>query len=225
MACTKPRARKQQLKAVIIGAPSHQGEEGYQVSDNIERIRQDLARGEGSIRVDLGAAQPGRWADRVQEVVVLKVKPGAKVVPTELETALIAPCGMNCGLCIRYLREKRPCGGCRSGVEGKAKSVLACTISTCDILRASESGFCSDCTKPPCPRLKRLDARYRQKYRMSMLDNLRSIRDKGVEAFAESERERWACPECGGVQCVHAAECIYCGHEWPRGGGPSSAST
>lgn len=155
---------------------------------------------------------------------MLKVKAGGKVLPTDLGTALIAPCGMNCGLCMCYLREKNTCGSCRSGDEGKAKSVLACTIRTCDIVRASESGFCSDCTKIPCPRLKRLGARYRQKYRMSMRDNLQAIRGKGVEAFAESERERWACPECGGVQCVHIAECIYCGHDWPRGGGPTSAS-
>ena len=25
---------------------------------------------------------------------------------------LIAACGMNCGLCIGFLREKKPCGGC-----------------------------------------------------------------------------------------------------------------
>jgi len=25
---------------------------------------------------------------------------------------IIAPCGMNCGLCTGHLREKRPCGGC-----------------------------------------------------------------------------------------------------------------
>jgi hypothetical protein len=27
-------------------------------------------------------------------------------------TGLIAACGMNCGLCIGYLREKKPCSGC-----------------------------------------------------------------------------------------------------------------
>ena len=25
---------------------------------------------------------------------------------------LIAPCGMNCGICIGYLKEKKPCGDC-----------------------------------------------------------------------------------------------------------------
>ena len=145
---------------------------------------------------------------------MLKVKPGEKRTPQALRAELIAPCGMNCGLCMCYLREKNTCEGCRSGDEGKAKSVLACTIRKCEAVRVSESGFCSDCAKLPCPRLKRLDARYRKKYRMSMLENLRTIREDGIVLFVESERERWTCPECGGVQCVHTAECIYCGFAW-----------
>jgi hypothetical protein len=142
---------------------------------------------------------------------MLKVKPGKKRTPQALCAELIAPCGMNCGLCMAYLREKNTCEGCRSGDGGKAKSVLACTIRKCETFRMSESGFCSGCAKLPCPRLKRLDARYRKKYRMSMLENLHTIREGGIVPFVASERERWACPECGGVQCVHTAECIYCG--------------
>jgi hypothetical protein len=143
---------------------------------------------------------------------MLKVKPGEKHTPQDISVELIAPCGMICGLCMCYLREKNTCMGCRSGDEGKAKSVLACSIRKCEIVSESESGFCSDCTKLPCPRLKRLDARYREKYRMSMLENLRAIHEDGVGPFVESERQRWRCPTCGGMQCVHTAECINCGH-------------
>jgi hypothetical protein len=121
---------------------------------------------------------------------------------------------MDCALCMGYQRGKNRCLGCRAGDDGKAKSVLACTIRNCETLRSCESGFCSECGKLPCPRLKRLDARYRAKYRMSMLDNLRSIAVQGIEAFVESERERWTCPQCGGLQCVHTPECLYCGHRW-----------
>jgi len=145
---------------------------------------------------------------------MLKVRPGEKRTPQALCAELIAPCGMNCGLCMCYLRKKITCGGCRSGDEGKSKSVLACTIRKCEAVRASVSVFCSDCAKLPCPRLKRLDVRYRKKYRMSMLENLRAIREDGIEPFVESERKRWTCPECGGVQCVHTTECIYCGFAW-----------
>lgn len=146
--------------------------------------------------------------------MTLKVKPGEKLSSQALEPELVAPCGMNCGLCMRYLRSKNRCLGCRTEDEGKAKSVLACSIRNCETLRSGESGFCTECENLPCPRLKRLNSRYRTKYRMSMLENLQRIHDIGIEAFVESERERWVCPECGGLQCVHTAECIYCGHVW-----------
>jgi hypothetical protein len=147
--------------------------------------------------------------------VPLRVTTREKLLPQVLVPALIAPCGMDCGLCLGFVRDKNRCLGCRAGDEGKAKSCLACTIRNCEALRSGESPFCGDCDRFPCPRLKRLDARYRAKYRMSMLENLQMIRDVGIEAFVASERERWACPECGGLQCVHTLECVYCGYVWP----------
>jgi hypothetical protein len=146
----------------------------------------------------------------------LRVRPREKLMPDVLVPELVAPCGINCGLCMVYVRDKKGCLGCRAGDEGKAKSCLACTIRNCEPIRSGELAFCgSDCGRFPCPRLKRLDARYREKYRTSMLENLRAIRDEGVEAFVAAEKVRWACPECGGLQCVHTPECVYCGHVWP----------
>ena len=113
----------------------------------------------------------------------LKVVPGEKLSPQALEPELIAPCGMNCGLCRCYLRDGNRCLGCRTGDEGKAISVLACTIRTCEKLGSGEHDFCMDCDQLPCPRLKRLDTRYRSKYRLSMLENLAAIRELGVRAF------------------------------------------
>ena len=146
--------------------------------------------------------------------MTLRANTGQKHWPHELQPELIAPCGMDCGLCIGYLRDKDRCSGCRTRDDGKAKSVLACTIRNCEMLGAGQSGFCGHCGKMPCPRLKRLDARYRAKYRMSMLENLRIINDLGVEEFIEWERERRTCPQCGGVECVHREQCIYCGRIW-----------
>ena len=157
-----------------------------------------------------------RCADRRRWPVPLRVKPRVKLLPQALEPELIAPCGMNCGLCMAYVRDKRGCLGCRAGDEGKAESCLACTIRTCETRQSGEWVFCNiDCERFPCARLKGLDARYRTKYRMSMLENLREIQDVGVEAFVANERERCECPECGGLQCVHTPECVYCGHVWP----------
>ncbi|MBU1413597.1 DUF3795 domain-containing protein [Myxococcota bacterium] len=143
----------------------------------------------------------------------LRIKPRQKLLPGVLAPELIAPCGMDCALCMAFVRDKNGCLGCLAGDEYKPKSCQACSIRNCEVIRSGEANFCSDdCGRFPCPRLKRLDARYRLKYRMSMLENLRAIQDEGVDAFVASERERWVCPECGGLLCVHTPECVYCGH-------------
>lgn len=145
----------------------------------------------------------------------LRVNPRERLLSDVLSAELIAPCGMDCGLCMAFVRDKNRCLGCRADDDGKAKSCLACSIRNCEVIRSGEVTFCNDdCGRFPCPRLKRLDARYREKYRMSMLENLRVIREQGVDAFVASERERWVCPTCGGLQCVHTPECVYCGHPW-----------
>lgn len=59
-----------------------------------------------------------------------------------------------------------------------------------------------------------MDSRYRKKYGMSMIYNLGRIADVGVRNFVRSEKERWRCPECKGIICVHKPQCVYCGHEW-----------
>src|SRR5574344_369889 len=86
---------------------------------------------------------------------------------------LIAPCGMNCGLCIGYLREKKPCAGCLIRKDkNKPKGCRECIIANCQLLAETASGFCYDCLRYPCARLKNLDKRYRINYGMSMLENL-----------------------------------------------------
>ena len=131
--------------------------------------------------------------------------------PDSITPDLIAPCGMDCGLCIAHLREKNCCAGCRDAGDSKPKHCLVCSIKTCPRLAETASDFCGDCPIVPCARLRRLDERYRAKYGMSMLDNLARIRDDGIEHFVACERIRWSCPACGGVICVHANSCIYCG--------------
>lgn len=124
---------------------------------------------------------------------------------------LIAPCGMNCGLCIGHLREKKPCGGCfKIDDEHKPKVCRSCIIVNCELLAETESGFCYDCEKFPCARLKNLDKRYRSKYGMSMLENLAHIKMHGLESFLKNEEERWKCRECGAGLSVHRDFCLSC---------------
>jgi len=127
------------------------------------------------------------------------------------EAQLIAPCGMNCAICLGYLREKNRCPGCRGDADRLPTSCRRCIIRNCETMRTNESGFCYECAKYPCKRLKALDKRYRTKYGMSMLDNLAFIRDNGLAAFVAKESERWRCPGCRGVICVHRHRCLTCG--------------
>ncbi len=135
----------------------------------------------------------------------MSVRPGMKL-------ELIAPCGMNCALCMAWLREKNRCPGCRGDDAVKARSCVSCIIKNCDVLRESGAKYCSTrCEKFPCKRLRDLDKRYRTKYHMSMLENLEDIEELGIRAFVRNEKERWACPECGGIICVHRGACSSCG--------------
>ncbi len=124
---------------------------------------------------------------------------------------MIAPCGMNCGICFGNLREKKPCAGCfKKDDENKPTQCRSCSIANCELLEKTESGFCFDCEKYPCVRLKRLDKRYRTKYGMSMIDNLVYIKNFGLEIFIQNEEKKWTCSICGAGLCVHRDFCLNC---------------
>lgn len=114
----------------------------------------------------------------------------------KINSNLIAPCGMNCGLCRAYLREKNRCPGCNNGPT--MFSCVNCKMRNC---QSRKGKYCFDCEKFPCDRLKHLDKRYRDKYEMSEIENLKSIRDIGIEKFVENERKKWQTEK--GVYCVH----------------------
>ena len=129
------------------------------------------------------------------------------------ETQLIAPCGMNCGVCMAYLRKEKKCPGCRGDDTDKPITRKSCIIKNCEMIKQSSAGFCFECKEYPCKRLKQLDKRYRTKYTMSMLENLKFIKEKGLNIFVEKEKEKWRCKKCGGVICVHRGYCSECGEK------------
>jgi hypothetical protein len=128
---------------------------------------------------------------------------------------MIAPCGMNCGLCIGHLREKKPCGGCfKKDDKNKPNVCRSCSIVNCEYLTKNESGFCFECSLYPCLRLRNLDKRYSTKYGMSMIENLLFIKEKGLENFLESEQEKWKCENCGSGLSVHRDNCLNCDYKF-----------
>lgn len=121
----------------------------------------------------------------------------------------LAPCGMDCALCEVRQREKKPCGGCSAGDGNKPRHCVACAIRHC-VLR-KQNAFCFACSNFPCSRLKQLDSRYQRKYGVSLIENLRAMKNKGPEAFREAQEERWWCKNCGAMLCIHKATCPECG--------------
>ena len=128
----------------------------------------------------------------------------------DIAGSLIAPCGMNCGICIGYLRDKKKCAGCNFESEFKPEYCKKCIIKNCEYIKESLSGFCYECPKFPCRRLKQLDERYRTKYHMSMLENLAMIKEAGLQQFLERENEKWTCPNCHARLSAHRDYCMEC---------------
>lgn len=129
------------------------------------------------------------------------------------DKSLIAPCGMNCGTCIGYLRNKNKCCGCRPETGFKVNHCHTCSIKNCDFLAKTESDYCYECEIFPCRRLKQLDKRYRTKYHVSFIQNLITIKETGMAEFLLNEVKRWTCPNCRSVISVHRNSCPACNQE------------
>jgi hypothetical protein len=125
--------------------------------------------------------------------------------------SMIAACGMNCALCLGHQRTKKRCAGCRGATADIHTHCQKCVIRNCPASNNTSTGFCFDCDNFPCKRLKDLDRRYRKNYGMSMIQNLTDIAECGLSEFVRREDEKWACPSCGRLLCVHRAECQNCG--------------
>ena len=132
-----------------------------------------------------------------------------------MDEALIAPCGMNCGVCMAYIAmnidlnrkgfRRTYCAGCRP--RGKHCVFMK---GKCDLMGEGRVRFCYECRDFPCHRLKALDKRYRTKYHLSMIENLNFIKEHGIERFLENQAEKWRCPDCGGAICCHNGLCLKC---------------
>jgi hypothetical protein len=132
-----------------------------------------------------------------------------------MENILIAPCGMNCGLCFAYQAEKydlkkkgfnrKYCPGCRP----RGKNCLHMK-DQCKLVGKGLLLFCYECADFPCKRLKNLDKRYSTKYHLSMIDNLQQIKEQGLESFLADQVSKWLCPDCGEPLCCHNGLCLNC---------------
>lgn len=110
---------------------------------------------------------------------------------------MIAPCGIDCGICQHFLRKENNCPGCFTGRKLNGR-IIKCGRRNC---KERYGDFCFECAKFPCDSIKRLDLRYREKYGISDIENLKTIQSKGIDKFVKSEREKWQSKK--GTLCVH----------------------
>ena len=122
---------------------------------------------------------------------------------------------MNCAVCSGYLAYQNDvkskgirmpyCIGCRP-----RDKKCAFLKKSCSLLLNGNVEYCYECNDFPCERLSHIDKRYRTYFRMSVIENLESIKTNGIKRFLENEEGKWRCPRCGGVVCCHNGVCFNC---------------
>jgi hypothetical protein len=89
---------------------------------------------------------------------------------------LVGPCGINCGICSAFLREKNKCPGSRGADIKKPVTRVKCKIKTCEVFRLGKIRFCFEYENFPCDNLNNLGKRYRTKYNPSLIENSKHIK-------------------------------------------------
>ena len=128
---------------------------------------------------------------------------------------LIAPYGINCGLCKYYLAKvKGLYKSKRSGCIGCIPRNKGCTYQGgCEQLRKGTVRFCFECTNFPCTQLEKLNKRYSTKYHTNLIENLLNIKKNGTYKWLKGEEQRWGCDNCGRAISIHDLTCYDCGHK------------
>ncbi len=134
-----------------------------------------------------------------------------------------AYCGLYCGACPLFLETvRRPAGepaapgqerclGCRSEVNGSW--CAQCSLKRC----AREKGveFCDRCGEFPCPDwiAFRDDPRY--PYHVEATDHLRTVAERGEDAWIRLMERKWTCAVCGARADWWSRTCSRCGKKMP----------
>jgi len=132
------------------------------------------------------------------------------------DTDLVGSCGIYCGACKFYLSNKkgiaeqkghkRACMGCQT-----RKTKCTMIKKTCSDLRKDHIKFCFECKGTiPCDRLERMENSY-VRYNISLIENLKRMKEIGVVNWLKEQAELYKCSECGGEICLHDRECYDCG--------------
>ena len=129
-------------------------------------------------------------------------------MPDNIDSKLLAPCGVNCISCERF---QNPCAGCLIGDDGNNKAILKCKIKTC--FDSKKFSYCSRCSEFPCPLMKKHSKKYVKRYGLNTLESAKRIKHTGIGKIMVQDKEKWMCPQCGGVIHFQTKKCGECGFE------------
>lgn len=132
-----------------------------------------------------------------------------KMPQEEIETAMFAPCGMNCVVCYKHCCHKKPCRGCLNSDSDKPKHCRTCKIKDC--AKINGISYCYECDNYPCKQIKKLEKSYHTRYDASLIANSLFVREHGITKFMLQQKEKYTCAFCGGIISLHDAVCSECG--------------
>lgn len=131
-----------------------------------------------------------------------------KMPKENIDTRMFAPCGMNCKVCYKHCYHKKPCAGCLNHDAGTPEHCRKCRIKDC--ISKKTLSFCFECSEYPCKLVKNLEKSYNKRYQVSLIENCRYVQAYGLENFMEQQKEKYICPQCGGIISIHDGECSEC---------------
>ncbi len=132
-----------------------------------------------------------------------------------IKEELVAPCGMNCGICSNYLAyindlNRSQCTGCRPSNKKCSYLFEKCSGINHSLEGNTGAMFCFECDQYPCKEINRMDRRYRENYKMSVKENLEYIKKSGLVEFVAEQHKEHRCSKCDGLISIHNRKCFKC---------------
>jgi len=127
----------------------------------------------------------------------------------------LAPCGVFCAACPSF---DKTCNGCSSeNKKQKRKSKWDCKIRKC-CFEEMNVEYCGYCSNFPCEKIKKLISSHKGekkfRYRHEIPENMKKLRELGVDEFIKFKEEEYSCPHCKGIINFYHYKCSKCGKNY-----------
>ena len=128
----------------------------------------------------------------------------------------LAPCGVFCAACPSF---SKSCDGCPSENRNqKRTSKWNCKIRKC-CYEEENLDYCGYCRNFPCEKINgkliksHIDDQ-RFLYRHEIPQNMKKLKELGVDEFIKFKEKEYRCPNCKGIVHFYHYKCSKCGKEY-----------